>query len=191
MLNGKQADLVVTDPPYGINVTGGTKDALKIANDDLTGNALQDFLEKAFANLERALKPGGVFYIYFVDGSNGTATAPYNALSKVGLDPQSTLVWMKNMATFSAGRLDYSRRHEPCLYGWKRGAVHYFAKLGEYCTTLAQDDTIDTSKMTKEQLKEVVDTYIAEFTDVINEKKPSRNALHPTMKPLNLIKRHI
>lgn len=87
MLDGKQVDLVVTDPPYGVNITGSTKDRLKIENDDLTGNALQDFLEKAFANLERALKPGGVFYIYFADGSIGTATAPYNALSKVGLDP--------------------------------------------------------------------------------------------------------
>lgn len=80
--------------------------------------------------------------------------------------------------------LDYSRRWEHCQYGWKEGASHYMANDATL-TTVLQDDTPDTSKMSKEQLKEIVDVVIAK-SDVLYFDKPSKSKLHPTMKPVEL-----
>lgn len=82
------------------------------------------------------------------------------------------------------GRLDYNKMCEHAEYGWKNGAGHYFAKDPKL-TTILQDDYPDTSKMSKEQLKEIVDAVIAK-SDVLYFNKPLRSALHPTMKPVEL-----
>ena len=59
-LMGKElADLVVTDPPYNVDVTGGTKDNLKIMNDSMNDDSFVEFLSSAFKNLTNGLKLGG------------------------------------------------------------------------------------------------------------------------------------
>ena len=57
---GKElADLVVTDPPYNVDVTGGTKENLKIMNDSMSDDSFVEFLSLAFKNLTDGLKLGG------------------------------------------------------------------------------------------------------------------------------------
>lgn len=91
------------------------------------------------------------------------------------------IIWVKN--TFTLGRQDYQWRHEPCLYGWKDGAGHYF--INDRTQSTVQDFTPDFSSMKKAELVDHLNKIYGETT-VIYENKPSRSALHPTMKPVEL-----
>ncbi len=73
------------------------------------------------------------------------------------------------------------------MYGWRTGAAHYF--VNDRTETTVIDDTVEPKKLTKAQLVEIVENIQAQEGTVLYEDKPSRNALHPTMKPVKLIAR--
>jgi DNA modification methylase len=106
------------------------------------------------------------------------------------LKTRQQLIWNKN--SFVIGRQDYQWKHEPCLYGWKDGAAHYFIDDRTQATVI-EDKGLDFKKMKKEELvallKEIFSDKVS--TTVINEDKPMRSAEHPTMKPLKLLERLI
>ena len=89
------------------------------------------------------------------------------------------------------GRQDYQWKHEPCLYGWKEGAGHYF--IEDRTQTTVFEDKADLDKLSKEELKEMIEEILADKipTTVIHEDKPLKNDVHPTMKPIRLISRLI
>lgn len=190
LLGDRRADLVVTDPPYNIGITGKTADALKIVNDKMPDSDFQVFMDRTFAGIEHALKPGGAFYVWMADG--GPDAEFELALRKTGLHQSMPLIWVKNTATFSMGRLDYNRRHEACKYGWKTGAPHYFCQ-DHTLTTLIQDDTPEFDKMSKTELADMLKNIYNNDVQmsVIHVDKPTANRLHPTMKPVDLIRRLI
>lgn len=96
------------------------------------------------------------------------------------------MIWNKN--TLVLGRQDYQWKHEPCLYGWKEGAAHYF--VNDRSLTTIIEDVEELNRMTKAELIEYIEQMQAYSpTTIINENKPTRNGLHPTMKPLKLIER--
>lgn len=187
-LMGKElADLVITDPPYNIDYQGGTKDKLKIKNDAMTDAEFDAFLNAAIANLKNYLKIGGVFYIWLP--STGIDIFSL-ALKKNGLQVKQLLIWVKN--TFSLCRQDYQWRHEPCIYGWKEGATHYFTNDRTKSTVFEKKIKVDD--LTEPEAKNLLKAFFSEieFTaTVMHEKKPARSAVHPTMKPVNLIMRQI
>lgn len=119
LMDGKKADMVLTDPPYNVNYEGST--GLKIQNDNMSSNDFNNFLTSAFERMYESLKEGGVFYIWYanMEGYN-FISACNNAKLKI----KQYLVWVKN--SLCIGRSDYQWKHEPCLYGWKDGAAHYF-----------------------------------------------------------------
>jgi DNA modification methylase len=121
LMNGEFADLLLTDPPYNVGYVGRTKARLEIANDAMSDDDFTIFLSDAFNAINRHLKKGGVFYIWHADlrGFNFRA-----ACKTVGWDIREGLVWVKDRLVF--GRSDYQWTHEPCLYGWKSGAAHYW-----------------------------------------------------------------
>ena len=87
------------------------------------------------------------------------------------------------------GRQDYQWRHEPCLYGWKEGAAHYFINDRTQDTVLLEDD-IDFNAMKKNELVAYLEEFRRNYqnqTSVIYENKPTRNDIHPTMKPIALV----
>lgn len=90
------------------------------------------------------------------------------------------------------GRQDYQWKHEPCLYGWKENASHYFID-DRTQTTIFEDKTIDYKKMKKEELIKLLDEIFSDkkSTTIINEDRPSVSDLHPTMKPIKLFARQI
>ena len=184
LMDGKQADLFLTDPPYNVAYVGKTKDALTIKNDKMKSDKFREFLTSAFTAAVSVLKEGGGFYIWFASREHCNFET---ALNDSGLEVRQELIWKKNSLVI--GRQDYQWKHEPCLYGWKDGAAHYFTN--DRCQTTVFEDDTALKKMTKEQLIEV----IKELQDTINpstiihEAKPQRNELHPTMKPINLIGR--
>lgn len=176
VMNGDLADLYLSDPPY--NVAVSNSQGMTIENDNLQDSEFRDFLSKTFYQVERVLKEGGAFYVWHADTEGLNFRA---ALLENNLTIKQNLIWVKNQ--FIMGRQDYQWQHEPCLYGWKEGASHFFTKNRKQATVI--DDSINLDLLTKEELKELIQTTILRFD------KPLKNTDHPTMKPIPLIERLI
>lgn len=181
LLTDGASDLVVTDPPYNVAYTGGTKDALTIQNDSMSEADFERFLTKSYAAMLTATKPGGAIYVFHAESAGG---AFRRTMTDTGWLYKQTLVWVKDRLVLS--RQDYHWQHEPILYGWKPGAAHTWNADRTHTTVI--DNQPDFRAMRKEQLLE----HLAELhatSSVIREPRPSRNAEHPTMKPVQLITR--
>lgn len=118
---GEQIDLLLTDPPYNVAYEGKTSEKLKIENDKMSDENFVQFLTSAFKNAYKVLKKGGAFYIWHATISELQFIM---ACQNANLQPRQILIWNKNSMVL--GRQDYQWKHEPCLYGWKDGAGHYF-----------------------------------------------------------------
>lgn len=121
LMNGCLADLCVTDPPYNVNYEGGTKEELTIQNDSMENDLFATFLRQVFTVMYSILKPGASYYIFHADSEGENFRA---SLRKAGLKLAQCCVWVKNSMVM--GRQDYQWQHEPCLYGWKPGAAHFW-----------------------------------------------------------------
>jgi len=119
LMNGKKADLWLTDPPYNVAYTGKTSAALTIENDSMSDDDFRKFLIKCFREAFEALKPGASFYIWHADSEGHNFRG---AVHECEQTVRQCLIWAKN--TMVMGRQDYQWKHEPCLYGWKKGASH-------------------------------------------------------------------
>ena len=111
-----EIDCCWTDPPYNVNYEGT---AGKIANDNLEDSQFRKFLYDAFVCGFTVMKDGSAIYIAHAD------TEGYNfrgAMLDAGFKLSGCLIWVKNSLVL--GRSDYQWKHEPILYGWKKGAAH-------------------------------------------------------------------
>lgn len=192
-----KVDLLLTDPPYNVDYSSknealnaadkGNRVQKDIANDKMDDGAFLDFLTAAFENANRYLKKGGAFYIWHA----GTEGLNFKlAVKSVGWELKQILIWVKNNMVL--GRQDYQWKHEPCLYGWKPGASHFFVNRRDLLT-VTEDPAPDIDAMTKDELKALLRSLLGEATPttVIHEDKPLRSADHPTMKPIKLMGRAI
>lgn len=187
LMGGEQAHLLLTDPPYNVDYQGDTKDKMKIANDNMDDVAFVGFLTAAFNCAIQAMRPGAAFYVWHADIKGFEFRT---ALKAVGLTLRETLIWVKNALVL--GRQDYQWRHEPCLYGWKDGAAHYFVNDRSQSTVI-EDAGVDYRKLKKDELLKLVLqlTDVSIPNTVIYEDKPTKNDIHPTMKPVKLMARLI
>lgn len=117
LMDGAQADLLLTDPPYNVDYTGGT--GMTIMNDNMEDAAFRQFLRDAFRCADSVMKPGAAFYIWHADSEGFNFRG---ACHDIGWQVRQCLIWNKNALVL--GRQDYQWKHEPCLYGWKAGAAH-------------------------------------------------------------------
>lgn len=179
-LNGEKADCVFTDPPYNVAYEGGTKDKLTIKNDDMSDFEFSEFLLKFYqASLDNT-KDGGPIYVCHADGSS---VAFRNSMTKAGWLLKQVLIWVKDSLVLS--RQDYNWQHEPIIYGWKPGAAH--AWYGPFTNTTVLDTPMEElTKLKKEELVDILTKGFSTST-IVREKRPRRNDLHPTMKPIGLI----
>ena len=129
-----KADMVITDPPYNVDYQGGTSEALKIKNDNMSQDDFIDFLTAIFKNIKNYTRAGGSFYIWY---ASFKAYEFNTALKLGGLAMRQELIWVKNTITLS--RSDYQWAHEPCLYGWVDGASHFWYSDRKQRTTLFFD----------------------------------------------------
>lgn len=197
---GGLADMLLTDPPY--NVSLGTDEsghklrpsemAVRRRRTDgkvIANDAFRDaeqfiaFLEAALGNANGAIREGASFYVWL---ATTRAKEFIEAMGRAGLEIKQELYWVKN--TFVLGRQDYQWQTEPCFYGWKDGAAHWFAPTRSERNVI--EDGIDTERMSKADLKAALDAILAGYeTDAIHEDRPSRSEQHPTMKPVPLFAR--
>jgi DNA modification methylase len=180
VMGDKLADLVVTDPPYNVNYEGST--GLKIANDNMSSSDFYQFLYDFYTALGSYTKAGGAWYVWHGDSEGANFRL---AMKDAGIMVKQCLIWVKNSMVM--GRQDYQWKHEPCLYGWKEGAAHYFTH--DRTKTTVIEDKIDINKLTKQQMKKMLtDIYLDKLpTTVLRHDKPFRSPEHPTMKPVLLI----
>jgi DNA modification methylase len=157
LLGDEQADMVFTDPPYGVNYANSAKDRMRgtnrpIMNDNL-GEEFGPFLKAALTPM--LVHCTGAVYIAMSSSELDTLQSAFRA---AGGKWSTFIIWAKN--TFTLGHADYQRQFEPILYGWPEGGKRH------WCGDRDQGD-------------------------VWNIKKPHKNDLHPTMKPVELVERAI
>ena len=163
LMDGEKADMVFTDPPYGVSI-GDKNKALNrvqkagrctenIANDNISVDDLYPILVKAMTNCRENCKDCACYYVTSPQG--GELSLMMIMMKDAGLPVRHMLIWEKNSATFSLGRLDYDYQHEPIFYTWTKSHKNY--RNGEFRTTIWKYD------------------------------KPRKCDLHPTMKPVELV----
>ena len=164
---GVFADMVFTDPPYGVAI--GDKNKVlnqlvkcnrvleNIANDTLGSEELKPLLVKAMTNARLSCKDDAVYYVTSPQG--GELGMMMMMMKEAGLPVRHILIWRKNSPTFSLGRLDYDYQHEPIFYTWTK--KHHNYRKGKFRSTIWNFD------------------------------KPLKCDLHPTMKPIGLVENAI
>lgn len=192
LMGGEKADCLVTDPPYNVNVEGGTGLKLKIENDNMGDAQFYEFLRPVFARAAESLKPGAAFYVWH---ASRTQMAFERAMNAAGMEVREQLVWVKD--NFTLGRQDYQWRHELCFYGWMDGAAHKWVSDRSQ-TTVA--DLLPNALMKRRDGAVVLKLGGKEYAlkpDAVVEEvkgtamafpKPAKSELHPTMKPIELIR---
>lgn len=188
--------LVFTDPPYGVAIGDKNRDLAEagfgggitenIIGDTLDPDALYSILVKAFTNLREACDESCSYYVSSPQGGE-LGLMMMMMMKAAGLAVRHMLIWVKNAATFSMGRLDYDYRHEPIFYTWTKNHRWF----GDYSNTVI-DDSKPIDKMSKPELKELLRAYLHQQEEsTIYCDKPAASKLHPTMKPVKLIARFI
>lgn len=164
LMDGELADMVFTDPPYGVAI-GDKNKALNsvqkagrctqnIENDTLSADELYPLLVSAMTNCRENCKDDAIYFVTSPQGGD-LGLMMMMMMKDAGLPVRHMLIWEKNSATFSLGRLDYDYQHEPIFYTWTK--KHKNHRKGEFRTTIWKYD------------------------------KPRKCDLHPTMKPVALV----
>ena len=193
VLDGKQAQAVWTDPPY--NVAYSSK-AGSIMNDDMAAAEFAMFMRSVFTALAGVMKKGAPIYVAHADTERAAFT---NAFLEAGFKLSGVLIWRKQSLVL--GRSDYQWQHEPILYGWKEGASHKFyggrkrttmAEADFDCVTQVDDTTWHMAVGDRLLVISGSDVNVQAYeTSIIEMPKPKASDLHPTMKPVALIVRHL
>jgi DNA modification methylase len=119
LMDGKRANLCVTDPPYNCSYVGKDSSAMTIMNDKMKPEEFYAFLLAAFKNIFDHTVDGGALYVFHSDAEKVNF---YNAVVAAGFHYSTTCVWVKNSMVL--GRMDYQMQHEPVVYAFKDTAKH-------------------------------------------------------------------
>ena len=141
LVGEQKIDLLITDPPYNVDYTGKTKEAMKIQNDKMENNVFHEFLVKVFTNAYNVLKDGASFYCWY---ASREVVNFHTSIEESGFTVKQELIWNKNSMVM--GRQDYQWKHEPCLYGWKETNSH------SWYSDRKQTTVIDWDRPTKADL---------------------------------------
>ncbi len=116
LMNGRKANLVVTDPPYNVDYKGS---AGKIKNDSMAEDQFEQFLLDAYLQMEAAMADDASIYVFHSD-SHGLAFR--KSFEAAGFYLSGCCIWKKQSLVL--GRSPYQWQHEPVLFGWKKKGKH-------------------------------------------------------------------
>ena len=117
LMDGKKANLIVTDPPYGVSFKSGS--GLSIQNDSMKGDEFYTFLYNSFSCMVEHLESGGAAYVFHADTEGLNFR---KAFVDAGFHLAGVCIWVKNSLVL--GRSDYQWQHEPVLYGFLKNGRH-------------------------------------------------------------------
>lgn len=117
LMDGKRANLLLTDPPYGVSFTSSS--GLKIKNDSLKTEEFYKFLLSAFKNMVTHVELGASAYVFHADTEGLNFRT---AFIDAGLHLAGCCIWVKDSLVL--GRSDYQWQHEPILYGFLKNGKH-------------------------------------------------------------------
>ena len=117
LMDGKKANLVLTDPPYGVSFKSSS--GLTIKNDSMKNDEFYHFLLAAFQNMVAHLENGGAAYVFHADTEGLNFR---KAFIDAGFHLAGCCIWVKNSLVL--GRSDYQWQHEPVLYGFLQNGKH-------------------------------------------------------------------
>ena len=182
LMDGKKADLVVTDPPYNMAYegAGNTRDreSKRIMNDNMPENEFEQFLQDVYTSYYIAMDDGASIYVFYKELGSGVFM---RKMRDAGLTYKQELIWVKSQIVLGGSK--YQSMYEPCLMGCK-------GKITRWNGGRKQRSVIeDIDLMGEDELRDAVKQMLAERDDldVIREKKQKVNDLHPTMKPIRLL----
>jgi DNA modification methylase len=120
LMNGEKADMVFTDPPYGVSYEGGhnKKKRTGIENDKLQGQDLTNLFYESLMNADLFSHNHSAFYIWY---ANGKAVETFSSFSKLSLKVRAVLCWYKVKSGLGAFMSQYIPNYEPCIYAYKEG----------------------------------------------------------------------
>lgn len=165
VMDKQEADLLLTDPPYGVSyadkntflneIAGGRRIQKQIENDHRSASEMNKFWTTVLQNAHGSCSSKASYYIFSPQGGD---LMMMMSIQEAKWQLKHMLVWVKNNHVL--GRCDYHYKHEPIFYGWKEQGTHEFFG-GSSCFSVFEFD------------------------------KPTKNDLHPTMKPVALCARLI
>ena len=146
LMDGEKGDMVFTDPPYGVaigdknkmldEIQHGGRIKENIMNDALSIDDLKPIIKAAFVNLRENAADDACWFVTSPQG--GDLCMMMMMMSEAGVPVRHVLMWRKNTATFSMGRLDYDYAHEPIFYTWTKS--HHNFRGGENRTSVWEYD---------------------------------------------------
>ncbi len=184
LMGDKKADMVFTDPPYNVDYTGKTKDALKIQNDKKDNAGFLEFLTDSIGNIAAYTKKGAGAYICHADSEGLNFRT---AFIGAGFQMKQCVIWNKNVMVM--GRQDYHWKHEPILYGWQEGEAHAFyggrtqttvwdiprPSRSESHPTMKPVELVERAIMNSSKAEDIIlDTFLGSGTTVIAAEKTGR-----------------
>ena len=116
LMEGRKANLVLTDPPYNVNYEGT---AGKIKNDNMASEEFFGFLFDAFSCMEKVMADDASIYVFHADTEGLNFRKAFDA---AGFYLSGCCIWKK--PSLVLGRSPYQWQHEPCLFGWKKNGKH-------------------------------------------------------------------
>lgn len=188
LLQGKCADLVVTDPPYNMAYEGAgntpkeKRKENRILNDKMSDSDFSRFLISFYEAMAHGMKDGASCYVFYKELGNGVFIT---SMKEGGLNFKQELVWVKDHLVLGGAK--YQSMYEPFLFGCKGNKIETWNGKRKQRNVI---ETIDT--MNEIELRDAIRNLIDGLeTDVLRENKQLKNDLHPTMKPIKLLARLI
>lgn len=183
LLANQKADMVFTDPPYGVSYIGTNnpngREWEMIKNDELRGDSLYQFLIAAFENIKNCLKMGGSFYVWY---ANNNSVEFCQAVKDAGLKQKQIIIWHKGMVL---GHSDYHWTYEPCIYGCheEQNSTWYGDRTQKTLWDMNRTEIKELKK--KEAIDMLLQLYADKDVWELN-RDPANQYMHPTQKPVAL-----
>jgi len=179
LTQGKQADMVFTDPPYNVNYAGrGKNTSNTIKNDNMDEAEFRTMLTAWFANYKTALKDSGALYCCY---ASRTHREFEDALNANGFEVRNQIIWVKKVASMGWG--DYRWKHEPILYCHKKDAsLDFYGDRKQYTEWSEEMSDEELLKMIKKNV-----TKEEEGDSTVWRLHREHKYDHPTQKPVKLV----